>query len=1221
MADLLSPVLQAANLAIQYFTSLKDARDEQKLLCARIKDSKELIQQLQVEAKSSKKVKDAKCNINALVVPEGPISRLIIIFKAVIPKVKPERRSNIVLWHFRKQDVADLMSAIDDENDLLALALHIRSIRLTTKIDNAVQQNQELLRNLLSRIGNMSRDIKDDRNARHREEILNWLTPMGDTTVHDKYCSERTPGTGEWILKSTEYNSFLNSKKGTLFCQGIPGAGKTFLTSTVIDDLMDRAERDENVCIAYIYCDYGRGDEQDAHQLLAYILKRLSAGKSPIPDDIKQLCSTSKNKGISRPSFDQTLSMLGTIIAGYREVFVVVDAIDKMSDTARSCFLDHLSTLQKQHNLKLFATYRHVPTIVQKFWNLFSITIQAHRDDVHKYVEAHKGKLPAFVRRRPDLMKKTKEYITQAADGMFLLAQRHLDLFADKFSLTAYLRDLRIPAKDSNVCDDIYEEIWDRIENQGANRVKLSKMAVSWIFHAQRPISEVELSHALAVRVDQSEFRKGDLPDINTVISSCFGILIVDSEKDVIRLAHYSLRKFLERKVEESFPGGHKDITTTCITYLSLKGCGDGFFKGHYGIQKRQELYPFYEYAANNWGHHARKWINRAQSTSPSQAKEGPNPNDPYLVILAFLKDNKKLSASNQARFATTLELPANPKDMDFGAIHTAASFGLVKALEDLLQNHDLNMKDWLGRTPLWVAAENGHAMVVQRLLNTPQATDMLTEQDETNEDTPLSVAVRMGHTKVVKILLAAQTQAIKEGLILDSSCLDATACLPIAAIYGHLGTLQLLLDEKADPTVKNLQKRTALFAAAYGGNEKIIKELLKYPGIIVCAKDTYSETPLWWAVSRQNIEAARHLLTKSLACINLQNHDLNTPLHEAAKHGNQAICELLLKESSINPNLKNKQGETPLWLALRSLDVEVIKALMSKPDLDITCRNADHLRPVDYLGRLLSVSSKAPKAIKVIKLLLQHKDFNVNFVDAKRNTVLHYAASKGDKQLITTLKEDTRLSLNPTNKEGRTPLSIAAELGFRGAVKELLVEDKIKPDLADNANRTPLSWAAGPSVDEGKNKHGEIVSCLLAHKGVDVNSMDKKGRSPLSHAAASQTADAKIVMKALLKKKGIDVNLKDKEGRTPLFHAAQHGNTIAVKLLVEAKSVDVKAVDSNGRSALQFAQKQLNSAKGVRKEGFRDIVQMLEDCVPAKQGTKEKSVRKEFEHRRKSFD
>jgi Cdc6-like AAA superfamily ATPase len=111
-------------------------------------------------------------------------------------------------------------------------------------------------------------------------EILNWLTDIDYGPQQTDYIRRRQAETGQWLLDSSEFEAWVENNNQTLFCPGIPGAGKTILTSIVVDNLTSRFRNDSKTGIAYIYCNFGRRDKQKIDDLLSSLLKQLAPSHS-----------------------------------------------------------------------------------------------------------------------------------------------------------------------------------------------------------------------------------------------------------------------------------------------------------------------------------------------------------------------------------------------------------------------------------------------------------------------------------------------------------------------------------------------------------------------------------------------------------------------------------------------------------------------------------------------------------------------------------------------------------------------------------------------------------------------------------------------------------------------------------------------------------------------------------------------------------------------------
>ena len=276
------------------------------------------------------------------------------------------------------------------------------------------------------KISGLSQSTKsgvDRLNARQDQEqvltIAEWLStsdyPAQQSDLIDR-CQE---GTGQWLLHSPKYQTWLTGVGSTLFCPGIPRAGKTMITSIVIKELQQRFQGNEKVAIVYVYCNYKRQKEQTIYHLMASMLKQLIQQQANLPESTSTLFSQHSGKE-TKPSINEVSSALRAIIHGMARVFIAIDALDECSDTnkTRSTFLKEIEKLQAQKNVCFFATSRFVPDIIADFRGAVTLEIRATDEDVRLYLDDHMSEMPACVRHNRSLQEMIQAEIVKSAAGM-----------------------------------------------------------------------------------------------------------------------------------------------------------------------------------------------------------------------------------------------------------------------------------------------------------------------------------------------------------------------------------------------------------------------------------------------------------------------------------------------------------------------------------------------------------------------------------------------------------------------------------------------------------------------------------------------------------------------------------------------------------------------------------------------------------------------------------
>ncbi|KAM3075100.1 hypothetical protein ACMFMG_007443 [Clarireedia jacksonii] len=1052
------------------------------------------------------------------------------------------------------------MAAAAYAKDLLC-RIPLNKVEAEKRIEDVLSGIQETLVNMSD---NVHKLVYVQYYQEH-ETILEWLTPIDYTLQHRDCLEKRQPGTGQWLLDSAEYlswlerhhffsqrlqgdfqqrqdsaayQSWLKTNKQTLFCPGIPGAGKTITTAIVVNDLYARFQNDPDIGIAYIYCDFELQDEQKPKHLLASLLRQLIPSSS-MPNIVKSLYSQHKGKR-ERVSIHDIRLALFHVVRAYSRTFIIIDALDErqVCYKGREDFLSYLSFLQKEAHsqVNVFATSRPLPDITWHFEEYFegylSQEIRAKDDDIHRYID---GQISHHRRPRiskyPDLQQVIRKEVVKAADGQFLLAKLHMDHLLS-MSTPGDIEDaLKSLPHGIKGLDTMYGQAMERINKQMAGPRALAKKVLSWILHAKRPLTTAELQHAVAIRHGTVELHEKFLPEVEDLVSDCAGLVTISDKSNIVRLVHYTAQQYFERT--SWFLDAETDITKNCVTYLSFDVFATGFCATYQEFKSRLQRNPLYDYVARNWGHHARK-----------AAKEAEH------LILSLLESEAKVAGASQAMMASTDYANGSPKVLKYmKGIHLAAYFGLTGAIMALLKNgHDPNCKDSNGQTPLWLAACNGREAVV-KLLVTKDCVD-LNSKDDIYGRTPLWIAIEKRHISVVKLLLMQES--------IDPNPKDNSGETPLlwATRKGCKSMVELLLvRDDIDPNSRDTKyNRTPLWWAARYRRIEIAKLLLVKDDIDPSSEDAvHGQTPLWWA-ARHGCDAMVELLLakESVDPDTKDAQSSRTPLSLAAGYGHKEVVTLLLMKGGVDLNSKdNIYGRTPLLWAAQKGSEAVVEALLAEDSIDLNSKDNDGWTPLWWAVRY--------KYDGIIKLLLAKDGVDPNSKDYRfGQTLLSWAVKNKRNAATELLLAKDSVDMNAKDNDGRTPLSWAARNGRETAVN-LLLEKGAEVESKDNDGWTPLLYAVG-------NGHETIVKLLL-EKGAKLESRDSDGWTPLLYVAAMGHES----MVLLLLEKGAELESRDEDGRTPLSWAAQHGQSAVMRLLLE-KGAASESMDNYGQTPLSWA-------------------------------------------------
>ncbi|KAF3314537.1 hypothetical protein TWF173_004620 [Orbilia oligospora] len=1086
------------------------------------------------------------------------------------------RRTGGLNWSSATKTVKDMVSGLEKCRSAISVALQFETRRITSDIGSSKEANTMPSANFTNNINEASYDDE-------RRKILDWITPIDDRSRHNDTFNRCQQGTGEWLLNSTEYQNWLNTAKEVLFCPGPPGAGKTIMSSIVINHLIGQYSYNPAVGVAYIYFNYKVNARITVDEILSNLLKQLARTRDPLSSCVKDLYNRCKG---TRPPRAEIVKALGAVVASYSRVFIVVDALDEYE--RRSEFLGRLFEIHKNYALNIFATSRNIPAIRDNFErqeiSLMELEIRASEADIIKYLEGqilHSG---------GNIVRKNKtiviDKISKLAHGLFLLAHLCFETIKTSRSLkklnealegfTARVRSSASPYEST------YQAIMESI--QGYGDIVLTETAfqvLSWIICASRPLTKAELQYAIAVEHpdEASEIDMANLSDVDDLVSYCRGLVTIDEQSKIIRPVHYTVQEYFEWTRMIWFPNSHSDIAKICVIYLSHDTFKFGPCSTYEELEQRLQSNALYEYAATNWGYHIRKSTNDVEDPREVSTNSGVDwftrPVDMIRLVIDLLSREDIRLACLQAMFTRgryTQFVDRQSIDRVTG-LHVAAHCGLTLVAKVMLAGDgvDLELADNIGRTALLFAAKEGYEDIVRVLIDSGANP----EAKNSSGEAAISLAVGNGHESIVQMLIGI-------GVNLEVKDHRGQTPLFIAARNGSDSIFRRLMESKSDINAVNPEGQTALMAAVERGYETIAELLIK-SGASVEDKDKKGQTALMVAAGRCGKDVVE-LLIKSGASVEDKDEDGETALWEALRYGEGGVLRMLMNRGA-DLKVKNRLGKTLLSQLDDDQDSDDVRYLI---EALINWEDEDNYREIMLTSARYGYED-------TIRLLIE-KGVGLTAFDGKDGQQLLWNAVMGGYASIVGLLVDQGVDPDQNKIFEGTPLIYAIRQGQEGVARALL--ERADPNAPNDDGRTPLQVAIekenkgmirilaekGATLDAKslfmafKSRNRDTIKFLMEN-GVDLQTRDIKGRTALSAGIIGDRYYDQDTLELLLEE-GADLESRDNKGRTPLLLVVncctkswsnRKAGTLKIEFFIRKKA-NLEARDIYGRTPLSIA-------------------------------------------------
>ncbi|GAB6032424.1 hypothetical protein CHUAL_011062 [Chamberlinius hualienensis] len=250
----------------------------------------------------------------------------------------------------------------------------------------------------------------------------------------------------------------------------------------------------------------------------------------------------------------------------------------------------------------------------------------------------------------------------------------------------------------------------------------------------------------------------------------------------------------------------------------------------------------------------------------------------------------------------------------------------------------------------VYYAARDGMAITLYALLadrSDAEVDELLSRvmEEDGQKCTPLLIASRNGHDKVIRMLLSKFKPNIEqEGTVkFDGYIIEGASPLWCASGAGYLTVVKTLLRYGANVNHPTRTQSTPLRAACFDGRLDIVQYLIENNADLKIA-NKYNNTCLMIASYKGYSDVVKYLLDKG-ADPDERAQCGATALHFAAECGHVEIVKILLEHGA--KIMKQDQGMTPLMAAAERTKSDVVEYLISRPE----CSRGERIDALELLG------------------------------------------------------------------------------------------------------------------------------------------------------------------------------------------------------------------------------------------------------------------------------
>lgn len=323
-----------------------------------------------------------------------------------------------------KEAMGKLSKLFDSEKGIVGAETLSEVKSISVAVDN-------LNINVSNLVNSQSMHATQDQNPLRKIRAI--LDPSGrPDEMYHAFKRNRVSETGAWVRDESNFKAWIGGEKPILWISGNPGAGKSYIATNVITDLVAAYPRGHGdtckVSVGYFFFKDDNPRTRSFHQGLRDIAYMISQSDQAYVKHILATCDTREDVSSLYKVWEKLfISYFGGNTTAHqpeRKIFIVLDGLDEAFKEERTEFLELARDINQSSQIQLVLFGRlEVRNDIHQYLDMpdvptIHITPENNSQDIRRYIRSTISK-SVYLKKSPKLLlNEIISQLSQKAQGM-----------------------------------------------------------------------------------------------------------------------------------------------------------------------------------------------------------------------------------------------------------------------------------------------------------------------------------------------------------------------------------------------------------------------------------------------------------------------------------------------------------------------------------------------------------------------------------------------------------------------------------------------------------------------------------------------------------------------------------------------------------------------------------------------------------------------------------